>query len=110
MRGGEVKSLASEYTCTPNGSGGTTKGVGIAIAQHTTNEPIDATIGECIFVVPENSNAVKLSISNPENNTFDSVSVKSTQKPEGKIPDGFQHCEHANALNDQREDNQYRDA
>lgn len=57
-----------DFSCTPNGNGSTTNGVGIAIAQHTTKLPTEVTIsGGTIsgkYVVYE---------SNPQNNDATSI-------------------------------------
>ena len=44
MQGGLVEGLGGPTTVTPNGNGSTSAGCGIAIAQHTTKQPIDVTI------------------------------------------------------------------
>ena len=90
VTGGTFTTTATTYSCNPNGSGTTTVGAAIAIAQHTTNKPINATISGANLVVPENSQAVKLSISNPQNNTFENVSVSSDIVPDAVVPAGYQ--------------------
>lgn len=44
VTGGVIEGNGTTFSVTPNGSGSTTKGVGIAIAQHTTDKKIDVTI------------------------------------------------------------------
>ncbi len=86
ITGGTFESTASEYSCNPNGSGTTTVGAAIAIAQHTTNKQIDATIN----VPAANLTGVKpVSIQNPENNEFNNVAVASSVTSNAKIPAGY---------------------
>ena len=96
VTGGTFETTSTEYSCNPNGSGTTTVGAAIAIAQHTTNQPINATISGGTFTIPSTGNAVKLSVSNPENNTFSNVSVSGLTALIGesnKIPDGYMWVE-----------------
>ena len=44
VNGGTIASTASSYSVEPNGSGTTTVGAGIAVAQHGTNLPLKVTI------------------------------------------------------------------
>ena len=44
VNGGEIIGLGIPANITPNGSGSTSIGCGIAITQHTTNQPIDVVI------------------------------------------------------------------
>ena len=57
-----------DFSCTPDGNGSTTNGVGIAIAQHTTKLPIDVTISGGTI-----SGKYAVYESNPQNN--DSTSI-----------------------------------
>lgn len=50
VSGGTFTALASEFSYAPNGSGSTTIGAAIAIAQHTTKKDIAATITGGTFV------------------------------------------------------------
>lgn len=96
VTGGTFETTATSYSCNPNGSGTTTVGAAIAIAQHTTNQPIDATISGGTFTIPSTGNAVKLSVSNPQNNSFSNVSVSGLTALIGesnKIPDGYMWVE-----------------
>lgn len=96
VTGGTFETTATSYSCNPNGSGTTTVGAAIAIAQHKTNQPINATISGGTFTIPSTGNAVKLSVSNPENNTFSNVSVSGLTALIGesnKIPDGYMWVE-----------------
>ncbi|MBQ6461503.1 hypothetical protein IJJ36_03715 [Candidatus Saccharibacteria bacterium] len=47
----------------PNGNGSTAEGVAIAVAQHTTEQPIDVTIGGGVFTAP-----IAFGESNPQKN------------------------------------------
>lgn len=64
ITGGELVGNETEYSVTPNGSGTTTTGAAVAIAQHTTLQPIEVTIsgGEFRGYLP-------LSEANPQNNS-----------------------------------------
>lgn len=63
LNGGTYTATANTFTCDPNGSGSTTEGAAIAIAQHTTKKDITVTINNGTFV------GVKaLNESNPQNN------------------------------------------
>ena len=98
VTGGTFETTATTYSCNPNGSGTTTVGAAIAIAQHTTNQQITASITGGTFVTPDGSDAIPLSIQNPQNNTFDNVTVSSAilELVEGsEIPEGY--CWAANA-------------
>ncbi len=60
---GTFTATATEFSCNPNGSGSTTSGAAIAIAQHTTKKDINVTINGGTF------NGVKaLNESNPHDN------------------------------------------
>ncbi len=60
---GTFTATATEFSCNPNGSGSTTTGAAIAIAQHTTKKDIEVTINGGTF------NGVKaLNESNPQVN------------------------------------------
>ncbi|MBR3408092.1 MAG: InlB B-repeat-containing protein [Paludibacteraceae bacterium] len=63
IEGGTFTATATEFSCNPNGSGTTTVGAAIAIAQHTTKKDIEVTINGGTF------NGVKaLNESNPQAN------------------------------------------
>lgn len=49
VTGGTLKATATEFTCKPNGSGTTTVGAALAIAQHTTKKDIKVTISGGTF-------------------------------------------------------------
>ena len=89
ITGGTLRATATTYSCNPNDSGTTTVGAAVAIAQHTTNKPINASITGGTLVVPENSDAVRLSVSNPQNNAFSNVLVSSNIIPDAKVPEGY---------------------
>lgn len=52
ISGGTFTSTASMYSCVKNGSGSTTVGAALAIAQHTTKHPINVTISGGTFTGP----------------------------------------------------------
>ena len=56
------------YEFNPNGNGATAKGVAIAVAQHTTTQPIDVEIRNGYFEAP-----VVFAESNPQNNGAEDV-------------------------------------
>jgi len=65
-----------EYSVVPNGSGSTTTGAALAIAQHTTNLLINVTVTDSTL-----SGTTALSIANPQKNTADlaaSVTVQNS--------------------------------
>ena len=85
ISGGSFKSTASKYTVDANGSGSTTSGAAIAIAQHTTLKDINVSIsggeftghnGICV-VNPQNNptNNVKVAISNATVNATDKAII-----------------------------------
>lgn len=57
-----------DFSCTPNGNGSTTNGVGIAIAQHTTKLPTEVTISGGTI-----SGKYAVYESNPQNNDATSI-------------------------------------
>ena len=90
ITGGTFTATCPTYSCNPNGNGTTTMGAAIAIAQHTTNKPINATISGGTFVVF--GNGVKLSVSNPQNNAFSNVTVQGVSTLLGEsvtVPEGY---------------------
>ena len=90
VTGGTFTATCPTYSCNPNGSGTTTTGAAIAIAQHTTNKPIAANISGGTFNVT--GNGLKLSVANPQNNTFANVTVKGLNELIGEsvvVPEGF---------------------
>lgn len=87
ISGGTFTATAAEYSCSPNGSGSTTAGAALAIAQHTTNQAITANITGGTFVGTK-----KLSIANPQNNAFNNVTVSGLNTLFGDsvvVPDGY---------------------
>ena len=90
VTGGTFTATCPTYSCNPNGSGTTTTGAAIAIAQHTTNKPIAANISGGTFNVT--GNGLKLSVANPQNNTFANVTVTGLNELIGEsvvVPDGY---------------------
>lgn len=90
VTGGTFTATCPTYSCNPNGSGTTTTGAAIAIAQHTTNKPIDVNISGGTFNVT--GNGLKLSVANPQNNTFANVTVKGLNELIGEsvvVPEGY---------------------
>lgn len=73
IKGGELTATATGYACDPNGSGTTTTGAAVAIAQHTTNLPttVDISCGTL-------NGEVSVSIANPQNNTTTNVEASIT--------------------------------
>lgn len=53
ITGGTIASTADSYSVTPNGNGSTTVGAAVAIAQHTTKQPINVTISGGSFSGPK---------------------------------------------------------
>lgn len=99
INGGTFETTSTTYSVEPNGSGTTTVGAAVAIAQHTTNMPINATINGGTFIA--NGEAVKLSVSNPQNNAFDNVQVKGLTTLVGesyKIPEGYNWIEYEEGI------------
>lgn len=91
ITGGTFTVESTSYSCNPNGNGTTTKGAAIAIAQHTTNKPITATITGGTFNVAESENTVMLSVQNPQANAFDNVTVtrQTGLMDSNNIPEGY---------------------
>lgn len=73
VAGGEIKSTASDYGVYANARGTTTIGAAVAIAQHTTNRPINVTISGGSL-----EGVSSLSIANPQGNTEENVTVSVT--------------------------------
>ena len=69
MSGGTVRGTGVPVTTAPNGSGSTSSGCGIAVAQHTTKQPISVTIAGGVV---EGYSAVYES--NPQNNPAADIS------------------------------------
>ena len=63
VNGGTIRATAKEFECDPNGSGTTTVGAALAIAQHTTKRNITVTINGGTF-----SGVKALNESNPQEN------------------------------------------
>ena len=70
VTGGNITSTADATTVNPNGDGSATKGAAIAVAQHTTNLPIEVSISGGNI-----SGSTALNIANPEGNTDSNVKV-----------------------------------
>ena len=70
VTGGKISSTASEYAVNPNGSGTTTTGAAIAVAQHTTGLATEVKISGGEF-----AGVKSLAIANPQNNTAENVKV-----------------------------------
>lgn len=73
ISGGSFKSTATEYSTAANGSGTTTSGAAIAIAQHTTLKDINVSISGGTF---EGYNGI--CVVNPQNNTLGNVTLAIT--------------------------------
>ena len=71
VTGGKISSTASKYTVNPNGSGTTTTGAAIAVAQHTTKLATDVVISG-----GELSGVKTISVADPQNNNLERVTVK----------------------------------
>lgn len=69
VNGGTIKSLAKSYSVTTNGSGTTTVGAGIAVAQHGTKLPLKVKITSGKISGP-----VALSEANPQGNEAEAIS------------------------------------
>lgn len=72
VNGGTIKSLAESYSVEANGSGTTTVGAGIAVAQHGTKLPLKVTI-----TGGEVSGPVALSEANPQGNEAEAIGLVS---------------------------------
>lgn len=87
VEGGTITSTATEYSVNPNGSGTTTVGAAIAIAQHTTGLPINANItGGTLTGVKT------ISVSDPQEKNLEGVVVTAKDElTEGEVvvPEGF---------------------
>ena len=87
VTGGKISSTASKYTVNPNGSGTTTTGAAIAVAQHTTKLATEVTISG-----GELSGVKTISVADPEGNNLEGVVVTvKDELTEGDvvIPDGY---------------------
>ena len=71
VEGGTITSTATTYTVTPKGSGTTTVGAAIAVAQHTTGLPINANITGGTL-----SGQKTISVADPEGKNLEDVTVK----------------------------------
>lgn len=70
VNGAEISSNAVPTEVEPNGSGTTTTGAAIAVAQHTTKLPIDVVINDGKF-----SAYTPLNHSDPQNNELDNIKI-----------------------------------
>ena len=88
VEGGTITSTATAYTVTPNGSGTTTVGAAIAVAQHTTGLPINANITGGTL-----SGLKTISVADPQGLNYTGVVVTAkdelTEKENNVIPDGY---------------------
>ena len=87
VEGGTITSTATAYTVTPNGSGTTTVGAAIAVAQHTTGLPINANITGGTL-----SGLKTISVADPQGLNYTGVVVTAKDElTEGDvvIPDGY---------------------
>ena len=71
VEGGTIKSTATKYEVKSNGSGTTTTGAAIAVAQHTTKLPISTNITGCTL-----TGVKTISVADPENGNLAGVTVK----------------------------------
>ena len=92
---------ATPYEFNPNGSGSTASGVAIAVAQHTTQQAITATVSDGVFTAPvafaegnpqhnpeEAVEQVELSITGGEFNATNGEPVVASEDVEGFITGG----------------------
>ena len=87
VEGGTITSTATKYIVNPNGSGTTTTGAAIAIAQHTTGLPINANITGGTLSGPKT-----ISVADPQGLNYTGVVVTAKDElTEGDvvIPDGY---------------------
>ena len=88
VEGGTITSTATEYSVNPNGSGTTTTGAAIAVAQHTTGLPINANIKGGTLSGPKT-----ISVADPQGLNYTDVVVTAkdelTEKENNVIPDGY---------------------
>ena len=71
VEGGKISSTATAYEVKANGSGTTTTGAAIAVAQHTTKLATEVTISG-----GELSGVKTISVADPQNNNLEGVTVK----------------------------------
>ena len=95
VNGGTINATASTYSYAPNGSGTTTKGAAIAVAQHTTDKPLNVQLNggtlegtELIAVTDVNENGlagvtVKAAASFVENTATSLPANKAWEGPDG---------------------------
>ena len=94
VTGGNIKSTATEYTVTSNGSGTTTFGAAIAVAQHTTNLAINASVSGATL-----SGIKTISVADPQGTGMDNVSVTVSDTyldNNVAIPSGFKWVSNGN--------------
>ena len=87
VEGGTITSTATEYKVESNGSGTTTTGAAIAVAQHTTGLPINANITGGTL-----SGVKTISVADPEGKDYEGVVLTAKDElTEGDvvIPDGY---------------------
>lgn len=68
ITGGEISSTANEYSVNANGSGATTRGAAVAVAQHSTKQAINVNISGGTFEGP-----VAFSEANPQENSEEDI-------------------------------------
>ena len=78
ISGGTITSNGDPYSADPNGSGSTTVGAAVAVAQHTTKQPITLEITGGTFV-----GVRALSLSNPQNNDAADIAGVSVSVADG---------------------------
>ncbi len=85
VNGGTISATSQEYSYKPNGSGSTTKGAAIAVAQHGTLLPTTATLNGGTL-----SGTKQIAVTDVNGN-MDAVTVKATQgyTQSSAIPDGY---------------------
>ena len=88
VEGGTITSTSTEYKVESNGSGTTTYGAAIAVAQHTTGLPINANITGGTL-----SGLKTISVADPEGKNYEGVTVKAADALANAetviIPEGY---------------------
>ncbi|HIT51654.1 MAG TPA: hypothetical protein IAA95_05575, partial [Candidatus Aveggerthella excrementigallinarum] len=80
MTGGSITGTGKPTAVLPNGNGGTSEGVGLAIAQHTTKLPISVNISDGVI-----SGYTGLHESNPQKNDAEAISKVDISVTGGKF-------------------------
>lgn len=92
--GGTISSTATEYSVNPSGSGTTTFGAAIAVAQHNTNLAINTTVSGATL-----SGIKTISVADPQGTGMDNVTVTVSDTYLGNnvaIPEGFDWVSNGN--------------